>query len=138
MDITCFDDLLEAARRQPDRQRLLFVFVASAAPADATAAQKAAHARGEGGELTPVLCVDKRPDELNRFAELVAESVHTGKDWHLVFVAAMADVEAPESADGRRRVDEALQRMVQMVKYGTISSLLAFDHDGDPVMFSGA
>ncbi|MER1967860.1 ribonucleotide reductase subunit alpha [Castellaniella sp. GW247-6E4] len=136
MDITCFDDLLVAARGQPDPQRLLFVFVDSALPADASAAQKAAHARGEGGELTPVLCVDKTPAELSDFAALAAESAHTGKGWRLVFVAAMADAGVPGTAEGRRRVDEALQRMVQMVKYGTISSLLAFDHAGDPVTFS--
>ncbi len=138
MDITCFDDLLEAARRQPEPQRLLFVFVASTVPPDATAAQKAAHARGEGGELTPVLCVDKAPDEIAGFSALAAESAQTGKDWDLVFAAAMADGGAPGSAEGQRRVDEALQRMVQMVKYGTIGALLAFDRAGDPVSFSAA
>ncbi len=138
MDITCFDDLLAAARRQPNPQRLLFVFVASAVSGDSTAAQKAAHARGEGGELAPVLCVDKRPDELDGFAVLTAESAHTGQDWHLVFVAAMDEVEAPGSAQGRQRVDAALQRMVQMVKFGAIGGLLAFDREGEPVTLTAA
>ena len=91
MDITCFDDLLQAARLQPEHQRLLFVFAASTIPDDATPEQKARHARGEGGELTPVLCVDKTPDELGAFDALVEESRRTGHDWQVVFVAAMAD-----------------------------------------------
>lgn len=136
MDITCFDDLLQAARLQPEPQRLLFVFAASGVPADATAAQKDSHARGEGGELTPILCVDKTPDELRDFVSLVQESQQTGQDWQVVFVAAIADQSAylPDNKD----VDLAFQRMTQMVKYGTIGSLLAFDRQGDPLVFGAA
>lgn len=136
MDITCFDDLLQAARLQPEPQRLLFVFAASSVPDDATPQQKASHARGEGGELTPILCVDKTPDELGTFAALVEESRRTGQDWHVVFVAAMADQTAylPDNKD----VDQAFQRMTQMIKYGTVSSLLAFDRTGEPILFSAA
>ncbi|MFT0532039.1 ribonucleotide reductase subunit alpha [Castellaniella hirudinis] len=133
MDITCFDDLLAAARQQPEPQRLLFVFAASGVPDDATVAQKASHARGEGGELTPLLCVDKTPAEIAGFDALVAESRHTGQDWQVMFVAAMADQSAylPDNKD----VDMAFQRMTQMIKYGTIGSLLAFDRQGDPLIF---
>ncbi len=133
MEITSFDDLLQAARQQPEPQRLLFVFAASGVPDDATPAQKASHARGEGGELTPILCVDKTPDALSSFTSLVDESRETGQDWQVVFVAAMADQSAflPDNKD----VDEAFQRMTQMIKYGTIGSLLAFDHSGDPIVF---
>lgn len=136
MDITSFDDLLQAARLQAEPQRLLFVFASSSVPDDATAAQKEQHARGEGGELTPILCVDKTPDQLRDFAALVEESTHTGHDWHVVFVAAMADQTAflPENKD----VDLAFQRMTQMIKYGTIGSLLAFDRSGDPLQFGAA
>ncbi|MBV2182497.1 ribonucleotide reductase subunit alpha [Castellaniella sp. MT123] len=136
MEITCFDDLLQAARQQPEPQRLLFVFASSGVPDDATAAQKDSHARGEGGELAPILCVDKTPAELIDFATLVQESQRTGQDWQVVFVAAMADQSAylPDNKD----VDLAFQRMTQMIKYGTIGSLLAFDRDGDPLIFGAA
>ncbi len=136
MEITSFDDLLQAARQQPEPQRLLFVFAASGVPDDATPAQKASHARGEGGELTPILCVDKTPDALSSFTSLVDESRETGQDWQVVFVAAMADQSAflPDNKD----VDEAFQRMTQMIKYGTVGSLLAFDHSGEPIVFGAA
>ena len=136
MDITCFDDLLQAARLQPEPQRLLFVFAASTVPDDATPEQKARHARGEGGELTPILCVDKTPDELGDFAALAEESRRTGHDWHVVFVGAMADQSAylPDNKD----VDLAFQRMTQMVKYGTVGALLAFDRAGEPIVFGAA
>lgn len=136
MDITCFDDLLQAARLQPEPQRLLFVFATSSVPDDATPAQKASHARGEGGELTPLLCVDKTPAELTDFAGLVRESRQTGQDWQVMFVAAMADQSAylPDNKD----VDQAFQRMTQMIKYGTVGSLMAFDRDGDPLVFGAA
>ena len=41
MDISSFDDLLHAARLQPEPQRLLFVFVGVELPDDATPAQRA-------------------------------------------------------------------------------------------------
>ncbi len=40
MNITCFDDLLQAARAQPTPQRLLFVFAQAELPADSTPAQR--------------------------------------------------------------------------------------------------
>ncbi|MFA7438479.1 ribonucleotide reductase subunit alpha [Castellaniella sp.] len=136
MDIASFDDLLQAARLQDQPQRLLFVFADSSVPDDATPAQKEQYARGEGGELTPILCVDKTPDQLTSFSALVQESTLTGKGWHVVFVAAMADQSAflPDNKD----VDLAFQRMTQMIKYGTIGSLLAFDRSGEPLQFGAA
>ena len=40
MEISSFDDLIEAARAQPEPQRLLFVFAAVELPDDASAARK--------------------------------------------------------------------------------------------------
>ena len=133
MDITSFDDLLRAAKAQPEAQRLLFVFATSSVPEDANPAQKARHQQGTGGELTPVLCVDKRPDDLRDFAQLTAESRHTGKEWQIVFVGAMADHSPwlPDSKDA----EEAMKHMMQMIRHGTISSLLAVDASGDPIRF---
>ena len=81
MEISRFEDLLTAARAQPQPQRLLFVFAAVEMPDDATADQRAGFARGEGGALVPQMCVDKAPDELNTFADLAEEAQQFGKPW---------------------------------------------------------
>ena len=40
MNITSFDDLLRAAKAQPEPQRLLFVFTGAELPADASDTQR--------------------------------------------------------------------------------------------------
>ena len=90
MTLTSFDDLLRLAREQPEPQRLLFVFAAAGIPEDATPAQRARFEAGEGGTLTPLVCLDRPPDELESFESLVAESRQFGTDWTIVFVAALA------------------------------------------------
>ena len=90
MDIATFDDLLRAAREQPQSQRLLFVFMGAELPEASTPEQRAAHAAGHSGVLVPLMCVDKRPEELTSFAALVEESRGAGPDWGLVFAAALA------------------------------------------------
>ena len=67
MTIANFDDLLRAATEQPEPQRLLFVFATAGVDADATAEQKARFEAGQGGTLTPLMCVDKLPGELASF-----------------------------------------------------------------------
>lgn len=128
-----FDGLLAAALAQPEPQRLLFVFVRSGLPDAPTEDQHARHRNGEGGTLQPVLCVDKAPAELASFAMLQAQSMQTGLDWDLVFVAAL---------DGRAGIapsaDEAaqpLQLMVNAVNDGNVARFAAFDRHGDAVQF---
>lgn len=134
MDIASFDDLLRAARAQPEPQRLLFVFAAAELPAESTPAERARHAEGEGGALVPLMSVDKDPDELAAFADLVQESRRFAADWSLVFVAGLA------GRDGRKptaeEADRSLQRMIELVKAGSFGSFIPFDRQGRPVLFS--
>lgn len=129
MDIASFADLLVAARSQREPQRLLFVFARAGLPADATPEQKARHARGEGGELTPVLCVDKRPEDLKNFEALARESEETGQSWDLVFVAAM---NAP-AGTGPALIEPELKKMVQWIETGRVERFLVFNRQGEPV-----
>ncbi|MBX3622017.1 MAG: ribonucleotide reductase subunit alpha [Rhizobacter sp.] len=131
MSLTTFDDLLSAARQQPQPQRLLFVFAAAELPDDATPAQHAAFAAGHGGALAPLMCADKTPDELAGFDDLVQESAQFGQPWAIVFVAGLAgdQGQAPTSA----QADAPLQRMVEAIKAGRIEHYLPFNRDGRAV-----
>ena len=133
MTIASFDDLLRAASQQTEAQRLLFVFTTAELPDDATPEQHARFQAGEGGTLTPLMCVDKSPDELPSFEALLAESRRAGPAWDIVFVAALSGSAGrnPTSTDAA----EPLERMVESIKSGRIGSFIPFDVHGRPVRF---
>lgn len=136
MEISTFDDLVRVARAQSQPQRLLFVFAGATLPEGASAEQRARFEAGEGGELAPLMCVDKSPAEVADFAALAAEARQFGPDWAIVFAAALPGQggRAPSAAD----TDAALQRMVEAVRRGTIANYVPFDRDGLPVQLTGA
>jgi hypothetical protein len=131
MEISHFNDLLAAARGQTERQRLLLVFASASLPTGATAEQKARFGAGESGELAPLMCVDKDPDELADFAALVDEASTLGSEWALVFAAALSGTAGRPPTDSQ--IDAALQRMVEAVKSGELSGLIPFDRKGEAV-----
>jgi hypothetical protein len=131
MSLTHFDDLLAAAREQPEPQRLLMVLAAAELPPDATPAERAAFARGEGGALAPVLCVDRLAEEIDGFASLRAESETTGVGWDILFVSTLSG-----RAGIAPNTDEAMQplkMMVEQIKGGRIGRFLAANRDGELV-----
>lgn len=134
MDIASFEDLLRAARAQPEPQRLLFVFAAAELPADSTPEERARHAAGEGGALVPLMSVDKDPEELAAFADLVQESRRFAADWSMVFVAGLSGREGRKPT--AEEADRSLQRMIELVKAGSFGSFIPFDRQGRPVLFS--
>jgi hypothetical protein len=131
MNIENFNDLLAAAKAQALPQRLLFVFAGVELPDDPSAEQRAAFAAGQGGALTPLMCVDKSPDEIASFDILVDEAAQFGHNWALVFSAAMSGTRqhAPTSTDA----DLPLQAMVEAIKRGDVGAYLPFDRQGLPV-----
>ena len=131
MTISSFDDLLQAARAQPEQQRLLFVFAGVELPDDATPEQRQRFEAGQGGALVPLMCVDKRPDELMSFGALTQESGQFGQQWGIVFAAALSGTlsRAPTSEDA----EEPLQRMVEAIKRGEHGAYIPFDPQGDAV-----
>lgn len=133
-NIVEFADLLQAAQGQAEPQRLLMVFVAAELPDDATEEEKQAFARGEGGALAPVLCVDKCPEEIADFAALVAEAALTGKAWDLLFAAGLSGRGgiAPNSDEA----EQPLKMMVGAIQSGSIGNFLAFDRQGQVVSFN--
>ena len=128
MSLHDFSDLLQAARQQPEPQRLLLVFTAAELPRDATAEETARFERGEGGALTPVVCVDKLPSEIDSFMSLVDESNRTGIAWDILFVAAQ-----PGRGGFAPNPDEAVQplrMMVEAIQGGRIGEFLAVTREG--------
>ena len=134
VNIANFDDLLRAARAQPEPQRLLFVFAQAVLPDDSTPEQRAGFEAGQGGALAPLMAVDKTPEELGTFDALVEESRQFGHEWTVVFVASLPGRAGrpPTSRDA----DQPLQRMIESIKAGAIGSYLPFDRRGEPVLLS--
>ena len=131
MQISSFADLLQAARQQDTPQRLFFVFAAAELPEDASPAQRARYAAGGGGALTPVMAVDKSPDDLPSFDALVEESRHTGTHWDMVFVTtqAMPDGPLPDAT----QVEQTLTELIERIRLGQIDSFLTFNRQGSLV-----
>ncbi|MBT2787997.1 MULTISPECIES: hypothetical protein [unclassified Halomonas] len=127
MTIATFADLLQEAHKQPKPQRLLFVFVRAELPDFPDAEQRRRFEQGEGGVLVPVICVDKSTKELSSMVALVEESRRTEIEWDLMFTAAMDD---PKD---EAEVERQLQRMMESLQMGNITSFLAFDPHGDTV-----
>src|SRR3546814_17960041 len=90
MSLANFRDLLDAARRQSEPQRLLFVFARVELPEHATEEQRLRHERREGGTISPCLCVDKAPSEIASFEALATESATTGQDCDIVVVGSLS------------------------------------------------
>jgi hypothetical protein len=129
-----FQRLLQAARTQPEPQRLLFVFAQGELPDDASPEQRAAYAAGRGGALAPIVCVDKAPAELESFDALVAESRAACPPWEAVFIGALDGRDGREPA--AERVESALKSMVENVRAGRLTGYLALNPQGEPLQFA--
>jgi hypothetical protein len=134
MNITDFDSLLQAAKKQPQPQRLLFVFLNAELPKDANARQVMEFEMGMGGNLRPVMCVDKSPNELTNFDALEAESAGMGQAWSMMLVGALSGRNGMPPSD--QEVEKALKNMIQAVEGGQdLSCYLAMDRKGLPIQF---
>jgi ATP/maltotriose-dependent transcriptional regulator MalT len=133
MNITCFDDLIAASRTQPQPQTLLMVFVDVDLPPDASAQERADFERGQGGALTPRMCLDRASAELGDWSALAAEADRQSTDWRMVMVAALSG--AGGRAPGADAVEQALNRMVMAIHQGQIQAFVPLDRQGQAVDF---
>lgn len=127
--LNTFGDLLSAARRQAEPQRLLFVFAERYLDADASSVQRRRFALGDGGHVRPSLCVDRAPGDIADFGALVAESRKAGKPWDIVFVSSVGGAGGvpPE----RERGLASLKLMVNAIKGGRLNNMVVFDRAGN-------
>ena len=133
--ITDYQSLLAVGKQQIDPQRFLFVFLQTSLPADHNDADKQRFHSGQGGELTPIMCVDKDLEELTNFADLVTESEQMEQDWSMVLIACLSGKNGvlPSSAEA----EQPLKMMVQVVQSGgDLSKYLAFDRQGSLLHFA--
>lgn len=134
MQIESFDDLLNAARNQPIPQHMLFVFLRTRLPKDATDVEKSGFERGEGGAFQPISCVDFPASEVSSFELLTREADKLSEAWDKVLVACI-----DHSGDSGQRVaiDRALKLMISRVESGAdLSGLACFDRQGVPLRFT--
>lgn len=129
MDIESYSDLIRAAAMQTEPQRLLFVFAAAGLPEGATAEQISQFEKGEGGALSPVLCVDKLPSEVADFSTLVAESERTGIPWSVAFVSAMSGRGGVQPNGDE--AEQPLKMMMEQIQAGMVAQFLALNRDGE-------
>lgn len=130
---TDFEQLIAVAAAQSQPQLLLFVFAGAELPVDATPTQRASFEAGVGGELSPLMCVEKRLDELSTFDALVEESRNAGPPWQIVFVAGLGG-EGGQLPTAEVTTD-ALKTMVERIKNGAVDAFLAFSTRGERVSF---
>lgn len=133
MSLATFQDLLDAARRQPEPQRLLFVFARVDLPEHATDDQRQRFEQREGGAISPSLCVDKAPAEIASFDALAAESATTGQSWDIVFVGSLAG--RAGIAPSTDEAAQPLRFMVNAINNGRVSDFAAFDRNGEVLQF---
>ncbi len=131
VQITDFETLLEATRQQQETFQMLFVFAKSALPAEHSKGEAERFKSGLGGELTPMMCVDKKLDELSDFKALALEAEKLFLDWQMVFIGALP---GRAGAPTKEEIDDALKNMVQAIQFGgDMSGYLIFDKNGDPI-----
>lgn len=133
MKISSYEDLLNAANKQADPQRLLFVFTSAGLPDDHTKDQEKQFKARKGGTLTPVMCIDKLASERAGFASLAEESRQTEMDWDIVFVACMATRSG--IAPNKEETEQPFKTMINSIQSGSVGSYLAFNRDGELVQF---
>ena len=135
VDISSYEDLLDAANAQAEPQRLLFVFTQAELPDGHTSDQQTRFKAQKGGALTPVMCVDKLASERGSFASLVEESRQMGAGWDIVFIAGMP---AKQGTADNDETELSLKAMVKSIMGGSIGNLLAFNRDGELVQLAAS
>lgn len=143
MTLGSFEELVEAARAQPEGQRFLFVFVKAELPGGSSQAETARFEAGRGGALVPVMYADKGRYEVTDFRSLVAEAEHTGEtlgqgemesDWDIVIVGCLGGF--GEREPGATETEQALNELRAAIRTGrSLAAFAAFDRDGTPVNF---
>ncbi len=125
--ISNFDALLKAAKEQDDPQRLLLLF----AKADSTGTKK--KKKEKRGTLTPVMCVDKLPEEIESFKALVKEADSIEKGWDFLITSSLSGKDGVAATT--EEAEPYLNRMTNGLAAGQdLSQYIIFDRDNHPLV----
>jgi len=77
-----------------------------------------------------LMYVDKMPDQIGEFSELVADSSKTGKQWDLVFISGVKgrNGELPNDFE----TDFRMEGMVKSIQHGQIQNMMIYNREGEP------
>lgn len=117
--------MIDAAEAQDQPQRILIMLAKSEIETNCTD-------KGISGTISPVICVDKTPDEITTFEDFVTEADSINSDWDMMFIAGLAgeNDQMPSSEDA----DPILNKMVNDLVSGQyLSRYLIIDRNGQPV-----
>ena len=123
-----FSKLIEAAKKQEQPQRLLMLF----AKAEGNK-KKGKNAVNETGTVTPLMCVDKLPEELESFDALIKEADGISEDWNFVLIAGLggSDGVAPPT----EAAEPYLNQMANAVMMGQdLTGYTILDRQQNPVL----
>ncbi|MBT3585954.1 MAG: ribonucleotide reductase subunit alpha [Halobacteriovoraceae bacterium] len=117
-----FEQLLNRAKNEKQPQQVLLLF------AKATDMFSEAKFDHQSGTIDSIMCVNKSPDELTNFKNLVSEADQFSKDWNFIFISTLSgcDNQGPSEKD----IDLALHKMSNTFANGDdLSQFLVFNRD---------
>jgi len=116
-----FKDLIDMAHAQDEPQRLLLILAKTDGKGSNGQSQMT-------GTISPVVCADKLPDEIESFEALVAEADEITRDWDMILFAGLSGAggQPPTSEEAQPHLD----KMVNDVQSGQdLSRYLILDRN---------
>lgn len=125
--ISTFSEFLSAAIEQEEPQRLLFLF--------AEIFSEPSSNTGEQHEsVSPVMCVDKLPEDIESFDALKREADTISKDWNLMITIGLAGKGGMPPSE--EEAEPFLDKMANDLTSGSaMSEYIIFDRDERQVEF---
>ncbi|TLU61997.1 ribonucleotide reductase subunit alpha [Thalassotalea litorea] len=121
-----YNELLAMANEQQQPQRLLFLF----AKPEGNNPKKSK--KMQRGHLQPIMCVDKLPEEVQKFESLVAEADSVAQDWQFIFIAALSGTDG--TAPDTEQAEPYLNKMTNdLVTGNNIANYVVLDRAGKPI-----
>jgi len=124
--ISTFTELLTEAIEQDEPQRLLFLF-AKAESEDSN------NKSDQHGTLSPVMCVDKLPEDIESFATLTAEADSISTDWDFLITVGLSGKGGMPPTE--EEAEPFLNKMANDLSSGqSMSQYLVFDRSENQVL----